>query len=140
MGDMAPLRRPLIAQLVRRDGWPALAADSALCAELKQRCAVCYQWIASSDGKGIKLHLRRAHQAELKQCEPDIHAQLKLFKSSAISPCAVCGVKTADAKQHGGQCPVLFQILLVTRLLAGHCRARGGSETAAGGSQATQPS
>ena len=129
----APCSRPELIAAVKTGGWKALAANQALCTELKQRCVLCYQWIAAADGKGIKLHMQKAHSQIRDTCLPDMQAQFKIFKRAAISPCTICGVEVKDARQHGGQCPVLYQILLMTRHLTGNCGEGRSSQAADGG-------
>ena len=129
----APCTRPELIAAVKAGGWKALAAKQALCTELKQRCTLCYQWIASADGKGIKLHMQKAHKQIRDTCLPDMQAQFKIFKRTAISPCTICGVAVKDARQHGGQCPVLYQILLTARHLTGNCGEGRSSQAADGG-------
>ena len=119
---LPPVQRPLVITAVREGSWEALLDHTDLCTELKQRCALCYQWIAS--GNGIRKHLRTKHPEALLPHESAIGTQAALWKPYITSPCQACGTTIADRRQHAGNCLVLLQLMLMSCVLAGHCKSR----------------
>ena len=115
---LPPVQRPLVITAVRESSWEALLEHTDLCAELKQRRALCYQWMAS--GNSLRKHLRTKHPEALLPHESAIGTQAALWKPYITSPCQACGATIADRRQHAGSCLVLLQLML----MSGHCKSR----------------
>ena len=124
------LERPEVVSCIQQKGWAGLLQDKALCAELKQRCAVCYQWIVATNG--IRSHIRKEHGTSFLQHEATIKQHQKLWRQAIQSPCQVCGAAVVDRPQHAGSCSVLLQLMYMSLLLVGHCKE--GSPLAVTGS------
>ena len=120
--DAPPIRRTAILAELRGNSWEALLNDRTLCLELKQRCCLCYQWISSPNG--MKAHIRKAHSSTLLAHEAQIQVSMHSWRSVMISPCRVCEAVVKDCRQHAGSCVPLFQLLLMSCVVTGHCRGR----------------
>ncbi|CAE7247725.1 unnamed protein product [Symbiodinium sp. CCMP2592] len=107
------VQRPHIMQEIRENGWESLLTHADLCADLKQRCALCYQWVVS--GKGVRKHLRLKHPEHFLLHETAISQQTALWKSFIASPCQACGTHIVDPKLR--QDPVLQEKQLWGHLL-----------------------
>ena len=125
--DTPPIRRTAILAELRGNSWGTLLDDRALCLELKQRCCLCYQWISSPNG--MKAHIRKAHSSTLIAHEAQILVSMHSWRSIMVSPCRVCEAVVKDCRQHAGSCVPLFQLLLMSCVVTGHCR--GSSQTGA---------
>ncbi|CAE7894212.1 unnamed protein product [Symbiodinium necroappetens] len=66
---MPHIRRPEVRDAIFEHGWETLLKDAALCAELKQRCGLCYQWVCGV--RGIRKHIRDKHGDEFTPHEKD---------------------------------------------------------------------
>ncbi|CAE7407727.1 jockey\pol, partial [Symbiodinium sp. CCMP2592] len=51
------VQRPHIMQAIRENGWESLLTNADLCVDLKQRCALCYQWDPVLQEKQLWGHL-----------------------------------------------------------------------------------
>ena len=121
--DIAPpVHREAVLAKLRDHSWESLAGDRALCLELKQRCCLCYQWISSPNG--MKAHIRKAHSSTLIAHETKIQVSMLAWRSVMISPCRICEAVVKDCRQHAGSCVPLFQLLLMSCVVTGHCRGR----------------
>ena len=121
--DIAPpVHREAVLAKLRDHSWESLADDRALCLELKQRCCLCYQWISSPNG--MKAHIRKAHSSTLIAHETKIRVSMLAWRSVMISPCRICEAVVKDCRQHAGSCVPLFQLLLMSCVVTGHCRGR----------------
>ena len=117
-----PVRREAVLAELRDHSWETLLDDRALCLELKQRCCLCYQWISSPNG--MKAHIRKAHSSTLIAHEAKIQVSMLSWRSVMISPCRICEAVVKDCRQHAGSCVPLFQLLLMSCVVTGHCRGR----------------
>ena len=117
-----PVRREAVLAELRDHSWETLLDDRALCLELKQRCCFCYQWISSPNG--MKAHIRKAHSSTLIAHEAKIQVSMHSWRSVMISPCRICEAVVKDCRQHAGSCVPLFQLLLMSCVVTGHCRGR----------------
>ena len=116
----SPICREAVLAKLRDHSWEALLTDRALCLELKQRCCLCHQWISSPNG--MKAHIRKAHSSTLLAHETEIQVSMHSWRSVMISPCRVCEAVVKDCRQHAGSCVPLFQLLLMSCVVTGHCR------------------
>ena len=82
-------------------GWEALLEQRDLCVDLKQRCALRYQWMPS---KSIRKHLRDMHSDQFLPHEQAIKSQAALWKQFITSPCQACDSAVVDRRQHAGNC------------------------------------
>ncbi|CAE7331529.1 unnamed protein product [Symbiodinium sp. CCMP2592] len=115
------VQRPHIMQAIRENGWESLLTNADLCVDLKQRCALCYQWVVSRNG--VRKHLRLKHPEHFLLHETAISQQTALWKSFIASPCQACGTHIVDRRQHAGSCLVLLQLMLMSCMLVGHCKS-----------------
>ena len=128
--DIAPpVHREAVLAKLRDHSWESLADDRALCLELKQRCCLCCQWISSPNG--MKAHIRKAHSSTLIAHEAKIQVSMLAWRSVMISPCRICEAVVKDCRQHAGSCVPLFQLLLMSCVVTGHCRGRPQAGTRA---------
>ena len=118
--DIAPpVHREAVLAKLRDHSWESLADDRALCLELRQRCCLCYQWISSPNG--MKARVRKAHSSTLIAHETKIRVSMLAWRSVMISPCRICEAVVKDCRQHAGSCVPLFQLLLMSCVVTGHC-------------------
>ena len=117
-----PICRAAVLAELRDHSWETLLDDRALCLELKQRCCLCYQWISSPNG--MKAHIRKAHSPTLIAHEAKIQVSMHSWRSVMVSPCRICEAVVKDCRQHAGSCVPLFQLLLMSCVVTGHCRGR----------------
>ena len=93
--------------------------------ELRQRCCLCRQWIASPNH--IKAHIRRSHPEVYNMHFNEVSSQCSLLAHMLQDPCPFC-LQTAPSKhrdRHAVRCPVLVQVALC-------CRQHGDDGTGGG--------
>ncbi|CAE7624913.1 unnamed protein product [Symbiodinium sp. CCMP2592] len=118
------IARPIVRDTIVQKGWEALLEHCDLCVELKQRCALCFQWFSSANA--VRKHLRDQHSTDFRAHAEAIDKQTAHWKSYITSPCQVCSSVIVDRKQHAGQCIPLLQLMLMSCVLVGHCTSRVG--------------
>ena len=104
---------------------PQLANQPGLRQELRERCCVCHQWIASHHH--IKHHIRKTHVELHKQLHDTVLEDCRLLASSVCEPCPYCELQTVqNRKKHAAQCVVLYQAAFACRLHGCQHDQRGG--------------
>ena len=72
----------------------------------------------------MKAHIRKAHSSTLLAHEAKIQVSMLSWRPVMISPCRICEAVVEDCRQHAGSCVPLFQLLLMSCVVTGHCRGR----------------
>ena len=84
---------------------------------LRQRCGLCGQWIAKTNG--VRKHLQEVHRSEWELHKPGIEHWARSWSKVITRPCPVCAATVVDIRQHGGSCVVMQQAALIQLCLAG---------------------
>ena len=119
----APAQTPLVLRVELLQTWldggahvlaSQIASQPGLRQELRERCCMCHQWVASHSH--IKHHIRKTHPDLYKQFHDTVVADCQLLATSLSEPCPYCGLQCIQNKRkHASQCIVLYQASLSCR-------------------------
>ena len=106
-----------VLQLPQPRRWEQIAKLPRVVDYLRQRCGLCGQWIAKTNG--ARKHLQEVHRLEWELHRPRIEHWARSWSRVITRPCPVCAAAVVDIRQHGGSCVVMQQAALIQLCLAG---------------------